>query len=591
MLRLVAAGATLAVALAAGSAAAASAPSATTGPVTTVGPTSATVSGSVNPNGAATTWYVEYGTSTSYGTKTASASAGSGTSAVAVSPTLSSLKAGTTYHYRVVATSSAGTARGADGLFTTSSPPGVVTGGASGITGLGATLHGTVDPNSRATSWYFEIGTSMSYGTKTPAKDAGSGTSAVDVSAPVSGLQTGSTYHYRLVATSDAGTTRGADKTLVPATAPIVAMKAASGIHDTSLTLNGSVNPNGQSTTAWFEYGTTTSYGSKSASKSVGAGTSATNVAISISGLSPGRTYHVRLVASNAGGKTTGVDATVVTTGPAAVRTGSATGVGYSNATLTGTVTPNGHSTTYYFQYGTSTKYGSTTPKHGAGSGLAARSVSAAISGLAAGTTYHYRLVATSGAGTVVGADTAFSTALPASTIAISAPSVVFRSTAMLTGAVSTRRSNESVQIWAQKLTSASPVLVATVLTGTNGTWGIAVKPTIRTVYKAVWNNTTSATVTIGVRPIITLQKLTKGRFATLVLAGRPFTGRYVQLQRLRADGGWRTIGRLRLSRLSRATFHPTLPRGRSTLRIAFSVNQAGAGYLGGFSRLLVVRR
>jgi hypothetical protein len=161
----------------------------------------------------------------------------------------------------------------------------------------------------------------------------------------------------------------------------------------------------------------------------------------------------------------------------------------------------------------------------------------------------------------------------------------------MLTGSVSSHRSNESVQLWAQKLTSSSFTLVATVLTGTDGTWGIAVRPTILTVYKAVWNGAASATVTVGVRPIVTLRRLSKGRLATLVLAGRPFTGRYVQLQRRRADGGWRTIGRLRLSRHSRATFHPSLPHGRSTLRIAFSVNQAGAGYLGGVSRPIAVRR
>src|SRR6185312_5900795 len=165
----------------------------------------------------------------------------SGTSSVPVSQTLAGLKPGTTYHYRVVATSSAGTGRGADGLLATPAAPAGVTGAASNITGTTATLHGTVDPNSRATSWYFEIGTSTSYGTKTPAKDAGSGTAAVDVSAPVGGVQTGHTYHYRLVATSDAGTPPGADKTLVPAAAHDVAMKAASSIRDTSLTLNGSV--------------------------------------------------------------------------------------------------------------------------------------------------------------------------------------------------------------------------------------------------------------------------------------------------------------------------------------------------------------
>jgi len=93
-----------------------------------VGPTTATVSGSVNPNGTATTWHVEYGTTTSYGTPTAGVSAGSGTASVAVSQTLTGLTPGTSYHYRIVATSTAGTGHGADGLLTTSAAPQVVTG-------------------------------------------------------------------------------------------------------------------------------------------------------------------------------------------------------------------------------------------------------------------------------------------------------------------------------------------------------------------------------------------------------------------------------------------------------------------------------
>src|SRR5438093_9398277 len=92
----------------AGAAAAASAPTAITGPVSAVGPTSATVTGTVNPNGQATNWYFEYGTTTGYGSKTPTGNAGSGTSNVSVSAPLAGLTPGTTYHYRLVATSSAG---------------------------------------------------------------------------------------------------------------------------------------------------------------------------------------------------------------------------------------------------------------------------------------------------------------------------------------------------------------------------------------------------------------------------------------------------------------------------------------------------
>jgi hypothetical protein len=156
------------VALTFAAAAAAATPSAITGPVTWVGPTTATATGTVNPNGQATTWYVEHGTSTSYGTKTASESAGSSTANNAVSASLTGLTAGTTYHYRVVATNASGTARGSDGIFTTSAAPIAVTGSATNVTTTSATLNGTVDPNGRATTWYFEYGTSTSYGSKTP---------------------------------------------------------------------------------------------------------------------------------------------------------------------------------------------------------------------------------------------------------------------------------------------------------------------------------------------------------------------------------------------------------------------------------------
>jgi hypothetical protein len=210
--------------------AAAATPSAITGPVTSVGPTTATATGTVNPNGQATTWYVEYGTSTSYGTKTPNVSAGSGTANTAVSASLTGLTAGTTYHYRVVATNTSGTARGSDGIFTTSAGPIAVTGSATNVTTTSATLNGTVDPNGRATTWYFEYGTSTSYGSKTAEKSAGSGTSTAGVAAPVSALTRGRLYHYRLVASSDAGTSRGADQTFSMTTAPSAVTGSASSI-------------------------------------------------------------------------------------------------------------------------------------------------------------------------------------------------------------------------------------------------------------------------------------------------------------------------------------------------------------------------
>ena len=94
-------------------------PTVTTNSATSVSSDSATLNGTVNPNGVSTTYYFEYGTTTSYGTSTTSTSAGSGTSAVSVNAAISDLTSDTTYHYRLVATNSSGTSNGDDKTFST----------------------------------------------------------------------------------------------------------------------------------------------------------------------------------------------------------------------------------------------------------------------------------------------------------------------------------------------------------------------------------------------------------------------------------------------------------------------------------------
>jgi hypothetical protein len=569
----------------------AAAPSATTGPVTAVGPTTATITGTVNPNGSATSARFQYGTSTSYGSQTQSANLGSGTSGVGISASLGGLQPGTTYHYRVVATNSAGTTNGADGILTTSSAPQAVTGSATGISSTSATLNGTVNPSSRATTWFFEYGTSTSYGTKTATKDAGSGTSNVAVSAQVTALKSGTTYHFRLVATSDAGTSRGSDQTFVPVASPTVTTKSASSIRDSSATLNGSVNPLGLSTSAYFEYGTSTSYGTKSAVKSVGSGNNSTNVGIGITGLTPGATYHFRIVGQNASGSSAGGDQTFTTTGPPGINAGSATGITSNTATLTATLDSRGHTTTWYFDYGTTTSYGLKTGAHNQGSNPGSHSVSDGIGGLNAGTVYHFRLVATNSSGTTLGPDTLFTTAGPAVTVAASAPAVIIRGAVTLRGRIASGKPNENLDVFAQRFGGGSFERIATVLTDATGSWSLNVRPVIATTYKAIWNGQTSTTVTVGVHPAVSIRAVSRHRIATHVTGARSFAGRIVQLQRRLGDGSWGTIGRKRLNSGSSTVFAPSLRRGRSTLRIAFSVNQAGGGYLGGTSRAITVRR
>jgi hypothetical protein len=545
----------------------------------------------VTPNGSATSWFVEFGTSTSYGSKTTAVNAGSGTTATTISATLTKLTPGTSYHYRVVASSSAGTSRGADGLLTTSAAPQASTGAASAVTPTSATLNGTVTPSGRATTWFFEYGTSTSYGSKTAAKDVAPATSPFAVAGQVTGLTAGRVYHFRLVATSDAGTSRGSDQTFTTAVAPSVTTKSASSVSDSTATLSGTANPNGQTTTAYFEYGTSASYGTKTAAKNIGSGRSTSTVSIPVSGLAAGTTYHFRIVASNATGTSAGSDQTFATTGPPAVRTGSATGTTPTGSTLTGSIDSRGHSTSWYFEYGPTTSYGLRTSTRSQSSSSGARSVSETIAGLTAGTSYHFRLVAKNSSGTSFGGDGGFTTTGPAITLVASTTAVVHRGAVTLSGKVSSGRENETVTVYAQPFGLGSFAAVATVLTRAGGSWTLIVRPAIGTTYKSVWNGNTTSTLSVSVRPAVSIRSLPGLRFATHITAERRFAGRTVQLQRRLLDGRWQTIARAHLNRGSSAVFRPALRRGRWTLRVAISINQAGSGYLAGFSRTITVRK
>jgi hypothetical protein len=92
------------------------------------------------------------------------------------------------------------------------------------------------------------------------------------------------------------------------------------------------------------------------------------------------------------------------------VSTGGAAQVTQTSATLTGKVNPNGARTTYFFQYGLTRSYGSSTGPTDAGAGTKARTAAATLTGLAPFARYHYRLVAHNEKGTTVGGDRTFTT-------------------------------------------------------------------------------------------------------------------------------------------------------------------------------------
>jgi len=92
-------------------------------------------------------------------------------------------------------------------------PPTVATGAADHVQATSAVLHASVTPNGSRTTYRFEFGRTTAYGAATPRASAGSGTTPVEVDAKITGLRSGTTYHFRVDATNAAGTAQGLDGT------------------------------------------------------------------------------------------------------------------------------------------------------------------------------------------------------------------------------------------------------------------------------------------------------------------------------------------------------------------------------------------
>lgn len=106
----------------------------------------------------------------------------------------------------------------------TAAAPVPVTGAATDVTPLGATLNGSVDPRGAATSAYFQYGLTKKYGKRTPSQDAGLNPGVVPIAATISGLQSSKTYHVRVVAENKDGKKFAGDrtfKTAAPTTTPV----------------------------------------------------------------------------------------------------------------------------------------------------------------------------------------------------------------------------------------------------------------------------------------------------------------------------------------------------------------------------------
>jgi hypothetical protein len=176
-----------------------------------LGATRAVVSAEIDPAGEATTYRVEYGTTTAYGSSTGPVELEAGEAPVPVTVHITGLQPNTTYHYRFLAENAAATAIAGDLTFTTS--PIVSDETIAQVGSDSAELRAQVDASGEATTYQVEYGTSAAYGSTTQPVSVGAGEAPVGVVARLSELQPETKYHFRFVAEKAVGSEASPDLT------------------------------------------------------------------------------------------------------------------------------------------------------------------------------------------------------------------------------------------------------------------------------------------------------------------------------------------------------------------------------------------
>lgn len=254
-------------------------------------------------------------------------------------------------------------------------------------------------------------------------------------------------------ATSTTGTTNGGTGTVTPpvqsqAGAPRVVTDPSVAPSNSTAVVTGKVSPNGAPTVYWYEYGESTTLGSRTASQAIGSGFNEIASPGYITGLRANTRYNFRLTAQNSFGTVNGAMYSFNTNNnpptqgtPPSAATNAAEDVTRTSATLNGRVNPRASQTTYWFEYGTTADFGRITTLQSGGSGDASIAVSASVSQLDPQTKYYFRINAQNQYGTVNGGTQSFTTKGPAAatspTVDTTAATRVATSTATLNGRIS----------------------------------------------------------------------------------------------------------------------------------------------------------
>ena len=247
-----------------------------------------------------------------------------------------------------------------------------------------------------------------------------------------------------------------------------------------------------------------------------------------------------------------------------------AANVTQTTARLQGTVDPNNEPTNWYFEYGTTTGYGSRIVDQGPLTGGTGQQVSFDIGGLAPGTTYHFRIVAVNASGNRTGRDRQFTTPASVSLTASRNP-VTFGESINFAGAL-TGGAVAGVQVALQE--NLYPFTgfaeVATAITDVNGRFTFVRTPVANAAYRVVQkndNDVRSQTILALIRSRVSMRVSTsrprRGRPVRFSGSVSPaHTGHTVYIQRL-TSRGWRTAVRATLV----ATDNPFLVSYSATLR------------------------
>jgi hypothetical protein len=231
------------------------------------------------------------------------------------------------------------------------------------------------------------------------------------------------------------------------------------------------------------------------------------------------------------------------------VTTGPAANVGQTTATLTGKVNPNQADTTYFFEYGTTKLYGTTTPPTPAGNGNSNVNVVADIGNLAPATRYHFRIVASNAKGVRRGSDRTFRTQRqPLGLSLTAAPNPIRQNAKTLISGVLSGTGNGERRIvlqanpfpYTQGFQNASDVH----LTNADGTFAFPLLAVpVNTQYRVVLTNVpevASPIVTVGIAPKVTLssKRLRGNRFRFRGKIRPAHDGAGIIIQRLK-NGAW----------------------------------------------------